>query len=83
MHLSTGVLIKSLPSNNLIKKDGATIHSANATMGFFGRMLDDRVMSGRRRGGTDWPPTSPDLSPADFWLHGYLKVGFNLSVYSF
>ena len=24
----------------------------------------------------DWPPNSPDMSPADFWLHGYLKVAF-------
>ena len=22
----------------------------------------------------DWPANSPDLSSADFWLHGYLKV---------
>ena len=25
----------------------------------------------------DWPASSPDLSPADFWLHGYLKVSSN------
>ena len=82
MNLSTGVLIKSLPSSKLIKKnDGATIHTA--TMDFLGGLFGDRVMSGRRRGGMDWPPTSPDLLPADFWLHGYLKVAFNLSGYSF
>ena len=31
-------------------------------------------MSGRRRNGMYWLPKSPDLSPADFWLHGCLKV---------
>ena len=25
--------------------------------------------------GRDWAPYSPDLSPSDFWLHGYMKVG--------
>ena len=34
-------------------------------------------MSGRRigAGGYDWAPNSPDLSPCDFWFHGFLKVG--------
>ena len=36
------------------------------------------IMTGRRRGQMmDWPASSPDLSPADFWLHGYLKVSSN------
>ena len=46
-------------------------------MDFLGAVFGDRVMSGRRRGGMDWPPNSPDMSPADFWLHGYLKVAFS------
>ena len=26
-----------------------------------------------RRGPVEWPPRSPDLTPLDFWLWGYLK----------
>ena len=55
-------------------EDGATIHTTNATMDFLTNIFGDRLMSGRRRGGMDWPANSPDLSPCDFWLHGYLKV---------
>ena len=34
-----------------------------------------RHMTGRRRGGMEeWPAISPDLFPADYWFHGYLKV---------
>lgn len=52
-------------------QDGAPPH--------FGRnvrsWLDD-TFSGRwigRRGSTEWPPRSPDLTPCDFFLWGYLK----------
>ena len=41
----------------LPKKDGATIHTANATRDFLGGLFGDRVISERRRGGMDWPPT--------------------------
>ena len=56
-------------------KDGATIHTSNAALDFLQTVFGDRLMTGRRRGGMmDWPANSPDLSVADFWLHGYLKV---------
>ena len=40
----------------LPKKDGATIHTANATRDFLGGLFGDRVISERQRGGMDWPP---------------------------
>ena len=56
-------------------KDGATIHTSNASLDFLQGVFGDRLMTGRRRGGMeDWPANSPDLSPADYWFHGYLKV---------
>lgn len=56
-------------------KDGATLHTSNASLDFLQGVFGDRLMTGRRRGRMeDWPANSPDLSPADFWLHGYLKV---------
>ena len=58
-------------------QDGATIHTSNLAINFLHEVFGDRVMSGRRigAGGYDWAPNSPDLSPCDFWFHGFLKVG--------
>ena len=55
-------------------QDGATIHTSNNSMDFIDGIFGARVLSGRRRQGKDWPPNSPDLTPCDFFLHGYLKV---------
>ncbi|GFU90824.1 uncharacterized protein TNCV_4173201 [Trichonephila clavipes] len=38
---------------------------------------EDRIVSRRCR--YPWPPRSPDLTPADFWLWGYLKSRVYLS----
>ena len=65
-------------SNNVKCQDGARIHTSNASLDFLQQAFGDRIMTGRRRGQMmDWPASSPDLSPADFWLHGYLKVSSN------
>jgi len=57
-------------------QDGATIHTSNLAINFLHEVFGDRVMSGRRigAGGYDWAPNSPDLSPCDFWFHGFLKA---------
>ncbi|GFS65558.1 uncharacterized protein TNCV_2469401 [Trichonephila clavipes] len=59
-------------------QDGATSHTANPVKAFliltFG---EDRIVSRRCR--YPWPPRSPDLTPADFWLWGYLKSRVYLS----
>ena len=65
-------------SNNVKCQDGARIHTSNGSLDFLQQAFGDRIMTGRRRGQMmDWPASSPDLSPADFWLHGYLKVSSN------
>ncbi|GFV17922.1 uncharacterized protein TNCV_4032311 [Trichonephila clavipes] len=38
---------------------------------------EDRILAGAAR--YPWPPRSPDLTPADFWLWGYLKSRVYLS----
>ncbi|GFU77311.1 uncharacterized protein TNCV_511521 [Trichonephila clavipes] len=38
---------------------------------------EDRIVSRRCR--YPWPPRFPDLTPADFWLWGYLKSRVYLS----
>ncbi|GFS79818.1 DUF4817 domain-containing protein [Trichonephila clavipes] len=65
-------------SNVTFMQDGATIYTANPVKAFliltFG---EDRIVSRRCR--YPWPPRSPDLTPADFWLWGYLKSRVYLS----
>lgn len=53
------------------QQDGATAHTANASMDIVRRMFAGRLIS--RFGDVPWPPRSPDLSSCDFFLWGYLK----------
>lgn len=53
------------------QQDGAPCHTANQTMQFLQRKFPGRVVS--KNGDIDWPPRSPDLTPPDFFLWGYLK----------
>lgn len=53
------------------QQDGAPCHTANETIQFLQRKFPGRLMS--KRGDIDWPPRSPDLTPPDFFLWGYLK----------
>jgi hypothetical protein len=50
------------------QQDNAPAHTANATLHHLQLYFGDRVIS---RG--LWPPRSPDLSPPDFFLWGFLK----------
>ncbi|GFW56892.1 uncharacterized protein TNCV_161221 [Trichonephila clavipes] len=59
-------------------QDGATSHTANPVKAFLIQTFgEDRIVSRRCR----YPcsPRSPDLTPADFWLWGYLKSCVYLS----
>jgi hypothetical protein len=51
-----------------LQQDGATIHTANTTTTFMQEFFGEPVI-----GGGLWPPRSPDLTPADFFLWGCLK----------
>lgn len=53
------------------QQDGATCHTARATMDILRQMFPGRLIS--KSGDFDWPPRSPDLTAPDFFLWGYLK----------
>lgn len=53
------------------QQDGATAHTARATMELLREMFGDRIIS--RNSAFSWPPRSPDLTAPDFFLWGYLK----------
>ncbi|GFW23595.1 uncharacterized protein TNCV_4091381 [Trichonephila clavipes] len=65
-------------SNVTLMQDGATSHTANSVKAFLIQTFgEDRIVSRCFR--YPWPPRSPDLIPADFWLRGYLKSRVYLS----
>ncbi|GFW13514.1 uncharacterized protein TNCV_1209801 [Trichonephila clavipes] len=65
-------------SNVTFMQDGATSHTANPVRAFLIQTFgEDRIVSRRYR--YPWTPRSPDLTPADFWLWGYLKYRVYLS----
>ncbi|GFT79837.1 putative DD41D transposase [Trichonephila clavipes] len=48
------------------QKNGATCHTARATIDLFKDTLGDRLIS--RFGPVNWPPRSCDLTPLDYFL---------------
>ncbi|GFV82228.1 putative transposable element [Trichonephila clavipes] len=53
------------------QQDGATCHTACATIGLLKDTFDDRLIS--RFGPVNWPPRSCDLTPLDYFLWCYVK----------
>lgn len=53
------------------QQDGATCHTANATLNLLKDKFGDWIIS--RRGFVNWPPRSCDLTPLDYFLWGYVK----------
>ncbi|GFU91369.1 uncharacterized protein TNCV_2541371 [Trichonephila clavipes] len=53
------------------QQDGATCHTARATIDLLKDTLGDRQIS--RFGPVNWPPRSCDLTPLDYFLWGYVK----------
>ncbi|GFX00815.1 transposable element Tc3 transposase [Trichonephila clavipes] len=53
------------------EQDGATCHTARATIGLLKDTFGDRLIS--RFGPVNWPPRSCDLTPLDYFLWGYVK----------
>ncbi|GFS61719.1 transposable element Tc3 transposase [Trichonephila clavipes] len=53
------------------QQDGATCHTARATIDLLKDTLGDRLIS--RLGPVNWPPRSCDLTPIDYFLWGYVK----------
>lgn len=57
--------------DHYFQQDGATAHTARATIDLLNEMFPGRLVS--KNGDFDWPPRSPDLTAPDFFLWGYLK----------
>jgi hypothetical protein len=56
----------------VFQQDGAPPHCSNRTLEYLGQHFPgDRLIS--RRTDNPWPPYSPDLTPLDYFLWGYLK----------
>ncbi|KAK7096852.1 hypothetical protein V1264_003899 [Littorina saxatilis] len=56
----------------VFQQDGAPPHCSNRTREYLRQHFPgDRLLS--RRTDNPWPPYSPDLNPADYFLWGYLK----------
>ncbi|GFX25042.1 putative LOC100569746 [Trichonephila clavipes] len=53
------------------QQDGATCHTARATIDLLKDTCGDRLIS--RFGPVNWPPRSCDLTPLDYFLWGYVK----------
>ncbi|GFT47079.1 uncharacterized protein TNCV_3747351 [Trichonephila clavipes] len=53
------------------QQDGATCHTARATIDLLKVTFGDRLTS--RFGPVNWPPRSCDLTPLDYFLWGYVK----------
>ncbi|GFY10662.1 uncharacterized protein TNCV_2194831 [Trichonephila clavipes] len=53
------------------QQDGATCHTARATIDLLNDTFGDRLIS--RFGPVNWPPRSCDLTPLDYFLWGYVK----------
>ena len=65
----------SLLSKVWFQQDGATPHTANIVKQWLKDHFKSRVISSFRDNSCpiEWSPHSPDLSPPDFFLWGYLK----------
>ncbi|GFU63315.1 transposable element Tc3 transposase [Trichonephila clavipes] len=53
------------------QQDGATCHTARATIELLKDTFGDRLISGF--GPVNWPPRSCNLTPLDYFLWGYVK----------
>lgn len=53
------------------QQDGAPPHFLRAVRDFLNTVFPNRWIG--RRGAIEWPPRSPDLTPLDYFLWGYLK----------
>ncbi|GFW22918.1 uncharacterized protein TNCV_2381331 [Trichonephila clavipes] len=56
------------------QQDGATCHTARATIDLLKDTFGDHLIS--RFGPVNWPPRSCDLTPLDYFLWGYVKSLF-------
>lgn len=53
------------------QQDGATCHTAHATVDVLRPIFENRIIS--KNGDVNWPPRSCDLTPLDYYLWGAVK----------
>ena len=53
------------------QQDGASPHYSNIARNYLNEHLEGKWIG--RRGAIEWPARSPDLTPLDFFLWGFLK----------
>ncbi|GFW96813.1 uncharacterized protein TNCV_2159491 [Trichonephila clavipes] len=74
-HQLTNFFIPELNNHDVqelwFQQDGATCHTARATIELLKDTLGDRLIS--RFGPVNWPPRSCDLTLLDYFLWGYVK----------
>ncbi len=63
--------IAQMPGSPILQQDGAPAHTSNATREYLSIKLGSQWIS--KRGPTNWPARSPDLTPLEFFLWGYVK----------
>ena len=59
------------PDEEWMQQDGGAPHTAGASMAWLAAHFPGRLISLKSE--VEWAPHSPDLSPLDFFLWGYLK----------
>lgn len=68
---------KGVLERSYFMQDEATPHTSDASLDVLWDHFDERVISRRYMEryacGLAWPAYSPDLTPCDFYLWGYLK----------
>ena len=69
--MAIGKIEKEDIGNIWFQQDGATCHTAKATLDVLCPVFEDRII--RRRAGVVWPPRSCDLTPLDYYLWGAIK----------
>ena len=72
-HVASGSISDSTVHQKRNPPVGASVHCTDVNMRYLDNQFGDRVISRRCLQGREWPPRSPDLSPLDFCLWGYLK----------
>ena len=74
LHRFWGLLQRCCADNiniQWLQQDGAPAHTARESLDWIQNHFGNRVIS--KKTIHEWPPRSPDLTPPDFFLWGYLK----------
>lgn len=65
-------IVPELNENTIWMQDGAPAHYHRQVVEYLNSVFPNRWI-GRRGSYLEWPPRSPDLTPPDFFLWGYIK----------